>query len=29
MYQKQILEKWLKQIKSDEIKPGALGLGND
>ena len=29
MYQKQVLEKWLKQIKTDEIKPDALGLGID
>jgi len=29
LYQKQVLEKWLKQIKSDEINPEALGLGSN
>jgi len=29
MYQKKVLEKWMKQIKSGEINPDFLGLGND
>jgi len=29
MYQKKVLEKWMKQIKSDEISPEFFGLGND
>jgi len=29
MYQKKVLEKWIKQIKSGEISPEFLGLGND
>lgn len=29
MYEKKVLEKWLKQIQSDEINPEALGLGKD
>lgn len=28
-YQKQVLEKWIRQIKSGEIKPEALDLGTD
>jgi len=29
MDQKHILEKWLRQLKADEITPDALGLGSD
>ena len=29
MDQKKLLEKWLRQIKSDEIKPEALGLDSN
>jgi len=29
MDQKQILERWLKQLKNDEISPDAIGLGPD
>ena len=29
MYEKQVLEKWLKQISSGEINPEALDLGSD
>jgi len=29
MYQKKVLEKWIAQIKSGEISPEFLGLGND
>jgi len=29
MYEKKILEKWLKQIKSGELNPDAVGLGTD
>jgi len=29
MYQKQVLEKWIKQIKNDEIKSEVIGLGYD
>jgi len=29
MYQKKVLEKWISQIKSGEISPEFLGLGND
>lgn len=28
-YQKQILEKWVRQLKNNEIQPEALGLGSD
>ncbi|MDG6228789.1 MAG: hypothetical protein QCH96_02355 [Candidatus Thermoplasmatota archaeon] len=28
-YQKQILEKWLRQLKNNEIDPEALDLGSD
>ena len=29
MNEKKILEKWLKQIKSGELNPDAIGLGED
>lgn len=29
MYQKDVLEKWVRQIKSGEITPEFLGLGDD
>ncbi|MBN1861012.1 MAG: hypothetical protein JW840_06085 [Candidatus Thermoplasmatota archaeon] len=29
MDQKQILERWLRQLKRDEISPDAIGLGPD
>jgi len=29
MYEKQVLEKWLKQIQAGELNPDALGLGTD
>jgi len=29
MYEQKILEKWLKQIKSGELNPDAIGLGKD
>jgi len=29
MYEKKVLEKWLKQIKSGELNPDAIGLGTD
>jgi len=29
MDQKQVLERWLKQLKNDEISPDAIGLGPD
>ena len=29
MYQKKVLEKWIKQIMSGEISPEFLGLGNN
>lgn len=29
MNEKKLIEKWLKQIKSDEIKPDALGLASN
>ena len=29
MDQKHILERWLRQLKADEITPDALGLGAD
>lgn len=29
MDQKQILERWLRQLKNDEISPDAIGLGPD
>jgi len=29
MYERKVLEKWLKQIKSGELNPDAIGLGND
>ena len=29
MYEKKVLEKWLKQIKSGELNPDAIGLGKD
>jgi len=29
MYEKKVLEKWLKQIQSGELNPDALGLGKD
>jgi len=29
MDERKILEKWLKQIKSDELNPDAIGLGKD
>ncbi len=28
-YQKKVIEKWLSQLKNDEIDPDALGLGTD
>jgi hypothetical protein len=29
LYEKQVLEKWLKQISNGEIDPEFLGLGSD
>jgi hypothetical protein len=29
MYEKKVLEKWLKQIKSGELIPDAIGLGTN
>ena len=29
MYQKKVFEKWIEQIKSGEINPEFLGLGNN
>jgi hypothetical protein len=29
MYEKQILEKWLKQIKTDQLNPEFVGAGLD
>jgi len=29
MYEKKVLEKWLKQIQSGELNPDAVGLGKD
>ena len=29
MYEKKVLEKWLKQIKSGELNPDAVGLGTN
>jgi hypothetical protein len=29
VYQKQVLEKWLRQLKNNEIQPEALGLDSD
>jgi len=29
MYQKQVLEKWLKQLQKGEITPDAIGLDTD
>jgi hypothetical protein len=29
MDQKQVLERWLQQLKKDEISPDAIGLGPD
>jgi hypothetical protein len=29
MDQKQVLERWLRQLKKDEISPDAVGLGPD
>jgi len=29
MFERKVLEKWLKQIKSDELNPDAIGLGCD
>lgn len=29
MYEKKVLEKWLKQIKSGELNPDVIGLGKD
>jgi low affinity Fe/Cu permease len=29
MDQKQVLERWLRQLKKDEISPDAVGLGHD
>ena len=29
MYEKKVLEKWLKQIQSGELNPEAVGLGTD
>jgi len=29
MYERKVLEKWLKQIKSGELNPDAVGLGTD
>lgn len=28
-YQKHVIEKWLDQLKNNEIDPDALGLGTD
>ena len=29
MHQKHLLEKWIRQIESDEINPEGIGLGSD
>lgn len=29
MYEKDVLEKWLKQIQKDQLNPEAIGLGKD
>ncbi len=29
IYEKQILEKWIKQIRSGEVNPEVFGLGSD
>lgn len=29
MYEKDVLEKWIKQIQKGQLNPEAIGLGND